>query len=129
MILTLPWPPSINRYYRAVNERKIIAKVGRQYKEEVAKIILANKVRHDLPLRGRLYVAVKYHPPTRRKYDTDNFLKPLYDAMEVEQDAENGVYLNDEQIDWAMQRKAEIMKPGRVIVRILEIDWTNGMDF
>lgn len=31
-VLTLPWPPSVNRYWRAVNGRNILSAEGRAYR-------------------------------------------------------------------------------------------------
>lgn len=79
--------------------------------------------RYSLPMRGALQVGITYFPPTRRKYDVDNFLKSLFDSLEIEADAEVGAFLNDNQIiDLRVVKGIVVGKPGRVVVRITEID-------
>ena len=38
----LPWPPSLNRYYRSVNGRVLISREGRQYRADVQMRLLGS---------------------------------------------------------------------------------------
>jgi len=121
MTITLPWPPSVNRYYRSINGRQILSKTGRQYKKDVAYLLAEYCIRYGLPMHGDLRVSVEYFPPSRRKYDIDNFLKALLDALEVSADQLNGAYVNDSQIiELHVSKGGAVGKPGKVIVRITE---------
>jgi len=113
--LELPFPPSLNSYYRYIKIGKscrvLISKEGREYKKIIKEIIdgLPKKIE---TLEGRLVVVVSLHAPTRRKYDLDNRCKSLLDALE-----EAEVFLNDEQIDHLTVRRGEYFKnDGKALV-------------
>lgn len=112
--LTLPPPPSINHYYRAVRGRIFINKHGLEYREVV------NRVVHRLnpnakPLRKRLTVAIRYCPADRRRRDLDNVLKPLLDALQ-----KAGVFKDDEQIDDLRIHRGPVVPGGRVEIQLWE---------
>lgn len=76
----LPFPPSINGYWRTFRNRQIISKRGREYRSlaisELDRIGLLNE-----SVSGDLTVRMVLNPPTRRKYDIDNFTKAVFDAL------------------------------------------------
>ena len=37
--LELPWPPSVNHYYRRVGPRTLISREGRQYRRDVQRMV------------------------------------------------------------------------------------------
>lgn len=76
--LTLPWPPSVNHYWRRVGARTLISKEGREYRERVAIERAAQRVK---PLPGRVRVTIMCCLPDRRERDPDNLLKGLMDSM------------------------------------------------
>ena len=41
--LTLPWPPTVNTYYRNVNGKTLISEKGRQYRAAVADQVLIQR--------------------------------------------------------------------------------------
>ncbi len=102
----LPWPPSTNRYWRKWQNRMVMGKDGRDYRDKVK----AGMVIHRT-LYGRLSVRVEAYPPDRRTRDLDNVLKALLDAME-----HAGAYHNDSQIDRITIERKEVETPGRVRV-------------
>ena len=63
MLLELPFPPSINGYWRAYRRgshcTQIISQKGRDYREEVISLLQS----HTEPLRGRLMVKIDLYPP------------------------------------------------------------------
>ena len=77
--LTLPVPPSVNRYWRhiAINgqPRTLISEEGREYKRTVAILGCALS-----PMRGLVSLAYFVYRP-RRSGDLDNYLKGLLDAL------------------------------------------------
>src|SRR3990167_5047698 len=91
MILTLPWPPTINNYYATVNKRRIVSEQGRRFRKQVADIVLVERKNKHVEYLIDLYVDL--YPPDKRRRDIDNTLKPLLDAM-----THAGVYLDDSQI-------------------------------
>jgi len=92
IILTLPFPPSVNTYYRRGAHATYMSKQGREYKCKVADYIAEN----NSPKLGsaRLYLEIVLWPKDKRKFDIDNRIKALLDSL---QDA--GVFDDDEQID------------------------------
>ena len=113
MILQLPFPPSVNHYYRSVNGRALISKKGREYKKEV--YLLARCNRWAKHIGGRLNVRVVLHPPTKARMDIDNRIKALLDAMQAA-----GVFLDDSQIDLLVVERGQVQRPGMAIVEVTE---------
>ena len=112
--ITLPWPPSVNGYWRTVNGRTMISKRGRLFKKAVLKSVLAHQAKRHLA--GRLEVHIALHPPDRRRRDVDNSGKSVLDALQ-----NAGVYLDDSQVDRLVIERCEIIKGGVAIVTIHEL--------
>ena len=74
--LTLPYPPSVNTYWRTWQGRIIVSSPGRKYREAVMTHCSQQGIR---PMLGRLHLAAWVHPPDRRRRDLDNVLKALLD--------------------------------------------------
>lgn len=90
--LILPWPPSINRYWRRRGDRYFISAEGQKFR------VITNVICFDLPRRfeptDRLCISIAAFPPDKRRRDLDNVLKSLLDALQ-----HAGVYEDDNQID------------------------------
>ena len=110
--LHLPWPPSINHYWRRVGPRTLISREGRAFREKVCSILAASGVR---PLSGPVHLVVELYPPDRRRRDVDNTLKALCDSLE-----KAGAYRDDSQIKDLEVHMREPVQGGRAIVRIKE---------
>ncbi len=119
--LSLPWPPSVNHYWRSIlvgrRCRVVISRDGRAYRRAVCAVFAtARPAGWTGPLEGRLYAKVMLHPPTRRSIDIDNRMKALLDAME-----HAGVYRDDSQIDHLEVVRADVTKTGAATVEITEV--------
>ena len=119
--LALPWPPSVNRYWRSVpmgrgrGVRVLISREGRaDRREAVARLA---RFRSRRPLCGRLDVRVELCAPTRRALDIDNRLKALLDAMQ-----HAGVYRDDGQIDRLLVERGPVTRGGLVRVQITRMN-------
>ena len=110
MDLELPYPPSINHYWRRVGPRTLISREGRRFRERVLAILAAM---HIQPLCGRLVVDVVVFPPDNRRRDIDNVFKALLDAMQ-----HGGAYADDSQIVRLSIEKRRPVEGGKTIVRI-----------
>jgi len=110
--LSLPWPPSINHYYRRVGNRTLISRPGRNYRRTVVRQL---RPHFREPLRGRLGVTIHAHPPDKRRRDLDNAQKALLDALQ-----HAGVYADDSQIDALAIHRCKPVPDGRVRVSIIE---------
>ncbi len=108
--LTLPYPPSVNTYWRTWQGRIIVSSPGRKYREAVMTHCSQQGIR---PMLGRLHLAAWVHPPDRRRRDLDNVLKALLDAIK-----NGGAMEDDSQIDVLEVRRDEV-QPGTGSVRVL----------
>ncbi len=110
--LTLPWPPSVNHYWRMWRGRMLISRKGRQYRDAVVAIVRATQVK---PLLGPLAIHIELFPPDARRRDVDNALKALNDSLE-----HGGAFVDDSQIVWLLIEKSSNVRGGKVIVRICQ---------
>jgi Holliday junction resolvase RusA-like endonuclease len=108
----LPYPPSINHYWRRVGRATLISREGRRFRASVVAILAAMRVR---PLAGDLAVKVEVYPPDRRRRDIDNVQKALLDAL-----AHGGAYADDSQVVRLEITKREPVAGGKTVVRIRE---------
>lgn len=86
MKLTLPFPPSVNSYWRAPNKgplagRHLISADGRKFRSNAAAAVIEQLRRLPKPITGELSVNVVLFPPNRARRDLDNYLKALFDAL------------------------------------------------
>lgn len=112
--LELPYPPSVNHYWRRVGGRTLISREGRRFRQRVCSLLSAIRIR---PLDGRLAVHVEVWPPDRRRRDLDNVAKALLDALE-----HAGAYRDDAQIDRLLIERRDVAAEGRIVVGITEIE-------
>lgn len=110
VVLTLPWPPSLNKHWRNVNGRTLISAAGRQYRVNVMAAVIAAGAGHVV---GRLAVEVEARPPDRRTRDLDNLLKGLLDAA-----GQAGLFADDSQIDDLRIRRGEVVEGGCICMRV-----------
>lgn len=77
--LTMPWPPSVNTYWRTFQNRMIISADGRAYRKAVADQVLVQRgAKH---LAGKLVVEIEAWRPDNRRRDLDNLLKAVLDGL------------------------------------------------
>jgi len=107
-VTELPYPPSVNHYWRRVGNRTLISKKGREYRRAVNAHLTIYGFK-DHPLAGRISASFTAFPPDRRKRDLDNLLKALLDALE-----HAGVYRDDSQIDSLTIERGEVVQGGCV---------------
>ena len=114
---TLPWPPSMNTYWRNWKGRMVLSKKGREYRGLVAgSPDVVAWVEHYHPMPARLKMRIDVFQPDRRRRDLDNLPKGIQDGL---QKAE--VYIDDCQIDDLHIIRKEIIKGGKVVVTITEM--------
>jgi len=76
MLISLPYPPSLNRLYRTVRGRPILSKEAREYRAAVRSLLDGMGYRAT---GSPVAVSVWLYRP-RRTGDADNALKALLDA-------------------------------------------------
>lgn len=109
--ITLPWPPSANRYWRKTRWGRVYTSPeARAYRWQAAMKALAQGVR---PVKGMVIVELDLYRPANRG-DTDNFVKVILDAL-------NGVaWADDKQVKRIEAEKFIDRKNPRVELRIRE---------
>lgn len=111
--LELPFPPSVNTYWRNFNGRMLISKKGREYRKAVADQVLIQKgAKH---YSNKIKITIEAYRPDERKRDLDNLLKAPLDAL-----THAGVYCDDNLIVYLIIYWAED-KGGKLKVKIEEI--------
>nr|BDD45928.1 crossover junction endodeoxyribonuclease rusA [Pseudomonadaceae bacterium] len=118
--LELPYPPSVNHYWRRVGARTLISRGGRAFRTSVCSILADYGVE---PLAGPLEIGIRVHPPDRRRRDVDNVLKSLLDALE-----HGGAYHDDSQIADLRARMLAPVAGGKVVVRLQRIEEKDAKD-
>ena len=115
LFLTLPFPPSVNTYWRNFRGRTILSPKGREFKEQVADYV----AEYNVPKLGdsKLRVSMVLFPRDKRKIDIDNRIKCVLDAL---QDA--GVFNDDFQVDELSIVRGKPIKGGAIRVLIEVID-------
>jgi crossover junction endodeoxyribonuclease RusA len=79
LVLDLPFPPSVNTYWRRSGNRTILSREARRYRDAVRAVVFS---RCGVPaFDGPLSVRLDLYAPTRRRYDADNRPKGVLDAL------------------------------------------------
>ncbi|MEE1653752.1 RusA family crossover junction endodeoxyribonuclease [Brachymonas sp. J145] len=109
--IVLPWPPSVNHYWRTWQGRPRISHEGRQYREAVADLV--RKSGHGKLPDAPLAVHIEAWMPDRRKRDLDNALKAPLDAL-----THAGLWDDDSQIHDLRITRAPVVKGGALKIRV-----------
>lgn len=89
--IILPWPPSVNTYWRTFRGRMLLSKKGREYRGAVCEQV-ADQFIGKFGAE-RIEVVIEAFRPDNRRRDLDNILKGVLDSL-----AHAGVYDDDSQI-------------------------------
>ncbi|MFV8907073.1 RusA family crossover junction endodeoxyribonuclease [Serratia fonticola] len=121
MILTLPFPPSMNSYWRSPNKgalkgRHLISERGRKFRTEAIARVLEQLRRQPKPITADIAVTVVFCPPNNASRDLDNYFKALFDAM-----THAGVWLDDSQVKRIAAEWGPVTKGGKVELSISEV--------
>jgi crossover junction endodeoxyribonuclease RusA len=118
--LRLPWPPSVNSYWRSLRTgplagRVLISRGGRDYRVAVGHEVLRQRIaRHQLT--GRLGINVMACPPDRRIRDLDNLWKGFLDALTCA-----GVISDDGDFDDMRIYRGPVVTDGLLHIEIVEL--------
>lgn len=120
MNLLLPFPPSINTYWRntLIKTRKgpvlrtLLSKRGRQYRDDAIILIKKQVPVHDV-IDYKVKMTIAFYPPTLRKYDVDNFSKAILDAL-----THANIWVDDELVYDLRTVKKEKHNGGAAVVSI-----------
>lgn len=110
--VSIPFPPSVNHYWRHANGRVYISERGKSYRQAVGFACFGLQ-----PLTGDVAVEIQVSAPDRKRRDLDNLLKASLDALSGwlwHDDAQ----IADLHIRWAPER---IKKPGCLCVSVSQL--------
>lgn len=108
MKITLPFPPSANRYWRSCRNRVFVSAEAKTYKATVRGLCLAAGLE---PMAGRVVVSMDFYRPAKRG-DLDNRIKVGLDSL-------NGLaWADDSQICEIHARQFDDKKNPRVEITI-----------
>lgn len=118
MKLTLPFPPSVNTYWRAPNSgplkgRHLISAKGRAYQSAACAAIIEQLRRLPKPSNSPASVEIVLFPPDARRRDIDNYNKALFDAL-----THAGVWEGDSQVKRMLVEWGPQVAGGRVEITI-----------
>ena len=97
--LTMPWPPSVNKYWRTFQGRMIISAEGRSYRKAVADQVFIQGGAKNYT--GKLRVVIEAFRPDKRRRDLDNLLKAVLDGCTHAGVWEDDSNIVDLRIYWA----------------------------
>ncbi|ALB49925.1 RusA family crossover junction endodeoxyribonuclease [Cronobacter sakazakii] len=118
MKLTLPFPPSVNTYWRAPNKgplagRHLISAKGRAYQSEACAAIIEQLRKLPKPSSAPAAVEIFLFPPDARRRDIDNYNKALFDAL-----THAGIWEDDSQIKRMLVEWGPVTPKGKVEITI-----------
>lgn len=124
MKLKLPFPPSVNTYWRAPNKgplkgRHLISKAGRKFRSEACAAIIDQLRRLPKPSTEPAAVEILLYPPDSRNRDIDNYNKALLDSL-----THAGVWEDDSQVKRLLVEWGPVVKGGRVEIMISRFEPT-----
>ena len=111
--LILPFPPSMNTYWRNLNGRTLLSAKGRKYKTDVVYAVYEQLKQDPKPITDNVAVKVEFYPPNNIRRDMDNYFKALFDSLTTA-----GVWIDDSQIKRIESEWFESVINGKVIIYI-----------
>lgn len=113
MIISLPYPPSVNRIWRQGKNRVFLSAAAAEYYRTTGWLL---KGCQTFSIE-RLSITIGVHPPDRRKRDIDNILKVTLDTLQ-----RCGIVSDDNQFDAIHLFRYHPLKDGRLSIVILVLD-------
>lgn len=113
MKLILPFPPSVNRYWRHPNKgafagKSLISAAGRKFQSAACAAIVEQLRRLPKPTSAPAAVEIVLFPPDNRIRDLDNYNKALFDAL-----THAGVWEDDSQVKECWWSGDRLSRKGR----------------
>uniref|UniRef100_UPI00398C5714 RusA family crossover junction endodeoxyribonuclease n=1 Tax=Salmonella enterica TaxID=28901 RepID=UPI00398C5714 len=122
----LPFPPSVNTYWRAPNKwplagRHLISAVGLKYQSAACVPIMEQLRRLPKPSTELAAVEIILYTPDKRIRDLDNYNKALFDAL-----SHAGVWEDDSQVKRMLVEWGPVFPKGKVEITITKYETGAG---
>jgi crossover junction endodeoxyribonuclease RusA len=112
MVITLPWPPSVNHaYYNYGHGKKRLKPASESYRDEVAYLSYHASQMYGIP-KPPLILVVAVWKPDRRKRDLDNLTKVLQDGIFM------GLHMDDSNVSTVVLKHRGYVKKGKLEVLV-----------
>ncbi|EAT1856555.1 RusA family crossover junction endodeoxyribonuclease [Salmonella enterica] len=126
MKLTLPFPPSVNTYWRSPNKGPLkgyhlVSARGRKYQSDACAAVIEQLRRLPKPSTALAAVEIILYPPDNRIRDLDNYNKALFDAL-----THAGVWEDDSQVKRMLVEWGAPVPKGKVEITITKYIPTAG---
>lgn len=126
MKLILPFPPSVNTYWRHPNKgafsgKSLISAAGRKFQSAACAAIVEQLRRLPKPTSAPASVEIVLFPPDNRIRDLDNYNKALFDAL-----THAGVWEDDSQVKRMLVEWGPVIPEGKVEITISKYEKTAG---
>lgn len=126
MILFLPYPPSVNTYWRSVvikrKVRVLISAEGRKYRTAVIASIAEQLKMFPKAIAGPVHVHLWACSPDKRRRDLDNLPKAVFDACTHARVWHDDSQIQKFTVEWASVAKASswdhALKHGSIALEI-----------
>lgn len=109
LTLTLPYPPSVNTYWRRNGSRYFVSAKGVKFRDAVKDCLCEP----GDTITGLVKLTILAYPPDRRKRDIDNIAKGVLDSL-----AHWKVFNDDNQVAKLVIERMEVQSPGKCVVTI-----------
>ncbi|EEI9212081.1 RusA family crossover junction endodeoxyribonuclease [Salmonella enterica subsp. enterica serovar Carrau] len=126
MKLTLPFPPTVNTYYRSPDRgtlkgKHLISEMGRKFKKNVYASVVQQYGGIPKPVNVNVEVNIVLFPPNNRRRDLDNYNKALFDAL-----THAGVWEDDSQVKRMLVEWGPVFPKGKVEITITKFETGAG---
>ena len=126
MKLILPFPPSVNTYWRHPNKgafagKSLISAAGRKFQSAACAAIVEQLRRLPKPTSAPASVEIVLFPPDNRIRDLDNYNKALFDVL-----THAGVWEDDSQVKRMLVEWGPVIPEGKVEITISKYEKTAG---
>jgi crossover junction endodeoxyribonuclease RusA len=116
--LTIPFAPTLNHMWGYAGKRKYLKKEVHEFRAKVTEAAIEANAK----INGRLAIFIALYPATKRKFDIDNRVKAILDALQLA-----GVFLDDEQVDFLWVVRRPVVQGGMCKVVLVEYNKVHQM--
>lgn len=114
--ISLPWPPSVNNYWKRTRKGIRVSDKGMEYKITIDSLI--EKFNLRMSIDEPIDVVMWYFPPDKRIRDIDNYSKGLFDSLSEAEFWTDDKIIKRMTVEWDSDNK----KLGRVDMLVREYD-------